>query len=102
MPCSWAVGFALADLLATRVVPPGPSNPTCRSRIICSVITPAGSPDHGLSPGAAPPRRGCGGPPAAQPDRVMPVRLRRARLAIFLPGRFVVPGPYMYKPPLTG
>jgi hypothetical protein len=33
---------------------------------------------------------------------VMPVRLRRARLASFLPGRLVVPGPYMYKPPLTG
>ena len=30
------------------------------------------------------------------------LRLRRARLAIFLPGRFVVPGPYMYRPPLTG
>ena len=66
-PCSWAVGFTLADLLATRVMPPGPSHPTCRSRIICSVITPAGSPDHGLSPGAVPRRRGPAGWGHARP-----------------------------------
>jgi hypothetical protein len=77
-PCSWAVGLARADLLATRVVPPGRRTPTCRSRIICSVIRSAGS--------------GWGHPRPAPPCPV----------AIFLPGRFVVPGPYMYKPPLTG
>ena len=63
---------------------PGRRTPTCRSRIICSVITPAGSPDHGLSPqGAVPRRRGCGGPAGARPDGVMPVRLCGARLTIF-------------------
>ena len=66
--------------------------------------TPAGSPDHGLSPqGAVPRRRGCGGPAGARPDGVMPVRLCGARLTIFFcPNGSWFPGPYMYKPPLTG
>ncbi len=41
-----AAGFALAGLLATRVVPPARPTPTRRNRSICSTVTPAGSPDR--------------------------------------------------------
>jgi hypothetical protein len=42
-------GFALAGLLATRVVPPGPPDRRRRSRSTCSAIARAGSRDNRLT-----------------------------------------------------
>ncbi len=100
-PCSWAVGFALAACWPPGWCRPGRRTPTCRSRVICSVITPAGSPDHGLFPGAVPRRRGGG--VLTRPSRMgscpsgSAVPVRRS----FCPNGSWFPGPYMYKLPLT-
>ena len=78
-----------------RLFPPDPCRLCCSiaSRIICSVIMSAGSPDHGLSPGqcrAAAARRPGPCPGPAGWGHARPV-LRCPSGDPFLPGRFVVP-----------
>ncbi len=58
-PTCWPPGWCRA----------GRGTPTCRSRIICSVITPAGSRDHGLSPPGQR-RGGAAAGPSPRPSRM--------------------------------
>ena len=74
---------------------PGRRTPTCRSRIICTVITPAGS----LTT-ASPPRGPCRRP--AGWGHARPALRCPSDNLFFCPNGSWFPGPYMYKPPLTG